>query len=90
MLVCRMIQKNKKIWKKVDKLTCHDKCIGATGADTVSLEWLHYGSDNQKARGHYLRDEKMANLESLIGSFWSLSVTSFFENKTKQKTTVDY
>lgn len=85
MLVCRMIRKNKKIFKKVDKLMCHDKCIRATRIDTVSLEWLHHQSDNQKARGHYLRDEKVADLESLIGSFWSLLVTSFFQNKTKKQ-----
>lgn len=78
-------KRTKKIFEKVDKLMCHDKRIRAIGTNRVSLECLHTQSDNQNARGHPFRDEKVANLGLLKGSFWFLVVICFFFFLKKEK-----
>lgn len=69
--------------------------IKATGTDTEYVDIPNLLYDNQKARGNPLRDEKVANLELLKGSFWFLLVISLFflknkpspQKKPQQKTT---
>lgn len=73
-------------FKRTKSIQESRQTIGATGTDTVSLECLHAPSDNWKARGHPLRDDKVANFELLKGSFWFLLVWFFWKKKQKTKT----
>lgn len=59
-----------KITEKVDKLICHDKWFQATGTDKVSFETRWWSVITGEAKDHPLRDEKVANVSLLTGSFF--------------------